>query len=65
MAPVYRHLRLMVYLMAAGPTRGFAGALAEVSVEAGEEAAAEADLAIGGRFELASNTGKDGYHAKR
>ena len=61
MVLVYRHLRLMVYLMAAGPTRGFAGALAEVSVEAG----AEADLAIGGRFELASNTGKDGYHAKR
>jgi len=57
----------MVYLMLAGAIRGFAEALvlAEVSVEAGAEAAAEPDLVIGGRFELASNCRKDGYYAKR
>jgi hypothetical protein len=58
--------------MAAGPTLGFAEALvlAEVSVGAGVEAAAEADLVIGGRFELVLNPlgvncRKDGYYAKR
>jgi len=47
----------MVYLMLAGAIRGFAEALAlaDVSVGAGVEAAAEVGLVIGGRFELASN----------
>jgi hypothetical protein len=54
----------MVCLIAAGLVRGFAEALvlvealalAEVSVGAGAEAAAEVDLVIGGRFKLAINS---------
>jgi hypothetical protein len=51
--------------MLAGSIRGFVEVLvsAEVSAEVVGGAAAEADLVIGGRFELAINCRKDGYYA--
>ena len=54
-------------LMAAGLIRGCAEVLvlAKASVGAGAEVAAEADLVIGDRFELASDCRKDEYYAKR
>ncbi|KPK75881.1 MAG: hypothetical protein AMJ79_09215 [Phycisphaerae bacterium SM23_30] len=52
-------------LMAAGRIRGWAEALVLAEVSVGAEVAAEADLVIGDRFELASNCRKDGYYAKR
>jgi len=58
---------VMVCLMAAGPIRGFAEALApvlaedSVEVEAQVGVAAEADLVTGSRFDRR----KDGYYAKR
>ena len=62
----------MECLMPAGAIRGFVEALvlAEASVEAGGAVAAEVDLVIGNRFELAVNSlgvncRKDGYYAKR
>ncbi|HLB73419.1 MAG TPA: hypothetical protein VJJ98_05335 [Sedimentisphaerales bacterium] len=51
--------------MAAGSTRGSAGASVEVLVGVGAEAAVEADLAIGVRFKLAISRRKDGYYAAR
>jgi hypothetical protein len=50
-------VQVMECLMVAESIRGFAEALvlAEVSVEAGAEAAAEADSDLGGRFKLAVN----------
>lgn len=72
MVPAYRHsgpmarvYLVIVCLLLAGVIRGFVEALAEVSVGAGAEVVAEADLVIGGRFKLASNCRKDGCYAKR
>ena len=52
-------------LMAAGLIRGCAEALVLVEASVGAEVAAEADLVIGDRFELASDCRKDEYYAKR
>jgi hypothetical protein len=56
------------YLMEEFLIRGLAEALAEVSVVAGAEVAADSDF--GGKFKLASNVyginyRKEGFHAKR
>ena len=78
MVPACRRLRPMVQvymvmepamecLMQDGAIHGFAEAsasvLAEVSVGAGAEVAAEADWLIGGRFKLEGNCRKDRYYA--
>ena len=52
-------------LTAAGVEEALALVLDEASVGAGAADEQEADLAIGGRFKLASNCRKDGYYAKR
>jgi hypothetical protein len=63
MVPVTARLMLAGLIPGFAEVSALAGAGAEVGALA--EVAAEADLVIGGRFELASNCRKDRYYAKR